>query len=363
VERRENLLEDQSVAEQAKEGTATPRRLFNYYLGWLTNSHVKSHFQFIPDSQVAFARQWGMEVEINDLRRVVKAAERHHRNVVLGGHSLGGSITTAYATWDFHGKPGAQGLAGLVYDDGGSSPTPISRKEARQSLDDLQNSSPWLSFGGIAAPFAGLFAEGGATLAIIAPNAPSLGQSFPLLPANLKPPVRATNLAQFGYAADTETSPSNLFAFQAHVGHLAASGNPRGWDQAGEITPVVRYAKMFSGWGLRNVDGVAWYHPQRLTIDAGAVADGNANPAQGVLGVRAIHGSYVRIPIYAFGAFGGQGVLDDARALARQSHLPRSELTLVDRHATYAHNDPAGAFPHNAFLNHLVPFLKRVQRG
>ena len=35
VERRENLLEDQSVLNLAKQGTATPTQLFDYYLGWL----------------------------------------------------------------------------------------------------------------------------------------------------------------------------------------------------------------------------------------------------------------------------------------------------------------------------------------
>jgi hypothetical protein len=34
VERRENLLEDQSMLDRAKQGTATGRRLFDYYLGW-----------------------------------------------------------------------------------------------------------------------------------------------------------------------------------------------------------------------------------------------------------------------------------------------------------------------------------------
>ncbi len=360
VERRENLLEDQSVAQQAKEGTATPQRLFDYYLRWLTDSSITPHFRLIPDSEVGFARQWGMRVEVGDLRRVVQSARQQGGRVVLGGHSLGGSITTAYATWDFHGTPGVKGLSGLVYDDGGSDPSPVTRAQAEQSLEDLQSSSPWLAFGGIAAPFAGLFASGGSTLALIDPNGPAIAQSFPLLPANLKPPVPATNLAQWGYASDTETSPPNLFAFQAHVGRLASSGDPRGWNQAGEITPIARYARMFSGWALKDVDGIAWYHPMRLTIDAGAVAAGNPNPAQEVLLVDAVHGDQIKVPIYAFGAAGGEGVLDDARALARQSQLPPSKLTLVNRQGTYAHNDPAGAFPRNAFLDHLVPFLERI---
>ena len=72
---------------------------------------------------------------------------------------------------------------------------------------------------------------------------------------------------------------------------------------------------MFSGWGLKSLDGTAWYHPQRLTIDSGAVAAGNKNPAQDVLDVRATHGHDLpkRLRIYAFGAaLGGQRVLDAA---------------------------------------------------
>ena len=55
----------------------------------------------------------------------------------MGGHSLGGSITTAYATWDFSGRPGARDLAGLVYIDGGSGTPPITPEEANQSLEEL----------------------------------------------------------------------------------------------------------------------------------------------------------------------------------------------------------------------------------
>jgi hypothetical protein len=37
-------------------------------------------------------------------------------------------------------------------------------------------------------------------------------------------------------------------------------------------------------------------------------------------------------------------------------------LTLMSRQGTYAHNDPAGAYPHNAFFHQLVAFLKKVSR-
>ena len=59
VERRENLLEDHSVLNRAKRGQATGQQLFDYYLGWLTDDSVTTHFQFIPDADVAFARGGG----------------------------------------------------------------------------------------------------------------------------------------------------------------------------------------------------------------------------------------------------------------------------------------------------------------
>jgi hypothetical protein len=367
VERRENLLEDHSVLDRAKQGLlASNQELFDYYLGFVTNPAITPHFQFIDDEDVAFGRGWGMRVEVEDLRRVVLSAKKHARKIVMGGHSLGGSITTAYATWDFDGEAGAKDLDGLVFIDGGSGPTPVTAAQATASLQALQTATPWLTFGGIPAPFTGLFNATGALGALLDPDAPSLGQAWPLLPANLKPPIPVTNLGQYGYALDTETSPPGLIAAQAHLGHLAASGDPRGWDQAGEITPIQRFAEMFSGMGLLGLDGTAWYHPQRLTIDSGAVAAGNANPAQAVLDVRATHGHDLpkRLLIYAFGAaLGGQRVLDAATILAAQSGIPSQQVTLLDRHETYSHNDPNSAYPANDFVDALLPYLENVQRG
>lgn len=366
VERRENQLEDHSVLDQGKLRKVTTKQVFDYYLGWVTDPTITNHVQLIPDASVSFARGWGMNVEIEDLHRVVEAAGDHGRNVVLGGHSLGGSITTAYATWDFNGRPGADDLSGLVYIDGGSNPTPVSAEQATQSLQALQTGSPWLAFGGIPSPFLGLFSALGATATKVDPNGASLGQASSLLPANLKAPVPASNEGEFGFAIDADTSPPNLRAAQVNAGKLAASGAPRGWDRAGEITPIQRYATMLSGTGFRGLDGSAWYHPQRLTIDSGAVADGNANPAQAVLDVKATHGHDLdpSTLIYAFGAaLGGPGVLTTAQTLATQSGIPNENLTLIDRHETYTHNDPSAASPNNEFVDNLIPFLAKAASG
>jgi hypothetical protein len=367
VERRENLLEDQSLMNRAKARQATSTQVFDYYLGYLSNPAITTHYQPLAPTADAFAKQWGMSVAVQDLHAVIARARALGGKVVLGGHSLGGSVVTAYATWDFGGRAGADDLGGLVYIDGGSGPAE-SAGAARTALSQLDGTSqtPWLAFGGIPAPYAGLFETTGALGALQDPDAPSLGQAFPLLPADLKPPVPATNLSQYGYALNVGTSPANLAAAQGHLGTglaTTAVNGVFGWNGAGALTPIQRFATMFSGAGLRGVDGVEWYFPQRLTDDTAAVGNGIANPAQKVLGVRATMGR--RLPhdlrILAFGAaLGGTGVPAAARALARQSQIPAGNLTLLSRAATYAHNDPAGAFPHNVFFSHLVRFLRTV---
>ncbi len=367
VERRENLLEDQSVVNLAKEGRASATELFDYYLGWIFNAKITHH---IPSGDLSlnlpFAKQWGLNVAVQDLRRVIDAAKRLGGKVVLGGHSLGGSVVTAYATWSFNGKPGAEDLAGLVYDDGGSLNV-INAQEATRELQTLDEprATPWLAFGGITAPFAGIFSTTGSLGALIAPSAPSLGQTFPGLPADLKPSVPVTNLAQYGFALNVGTSPATLAAAQGHLGRGVSAHTINGyhtWDGAGALTPISRFATMFSGMGMLNVDGTEWYFPQRLTDDEGAVDQGNANPAQRVMNVHAVFGHKLpkRLLIYAFGALGGPLVLDAAKTLARQSHIPMRHLTLINEQGAYAHNDPAGAYPRNVFFDHLVSFLKRI---
>ncbi len=136
-ERRENLLEDQSVLNLAKRGKASAQRVFDYYLGYITDPSDHQPLPIIPDSTVQFAKQWGMNVAVQDLHRVIAAAHKLGGNVVLGGHSLGGSVVTAYATWNFNGHPGADDLAGLVYIDGGSAPAE-SRRRRNRGVDDAR---------------------------------------------------------------------------------------------------------------------------------------------------------------------------------------------------------------------------------
>ena len=86
--------------------------------------------------------------------------------------------------------------------------------------------------------------------------------------------------------AERGTSPASLLAAQAHLGSgISPAGPLHGWDGAGALTPISRFATMLSGLGVGDADGTEWYFPMRLTIDSGAVANGDPNPAQRVLGV------------------------------------------------------------------------------
>jgi hypothetical protein len=249
-----------------------------------------------------------------------------------------------------------------VYIDGGSFGHE-SAAAARSGLAalDVPTTSPWEAFGGIPAPLAGLLVATGSEAALLDPDGPSVAQGSGLLPADLTPPIPATNLVQFGYALNVGTSPAPLIAAQAHLGRgLSPTG---GWDSAGALTPIQRYAQMFSGAGVTGADGSEWYFPQRLTLDLGAVGNGTPSGAQRALGLKTTLGRDLPrdLRIYAFGArIGGRVILNEAATLARQSHIPRRQVTLVDRHATYAHNDPVSAYPRNAFVSHLIPFLRAV---
>jgi hypothetical protein len=381
VERRENLLEDQSMIDRAKHGRATPAELFHYYLGWLAQSPPKQpHIKLIPPEDVSFARQWGMSVAVEDLGTVIQSAKALGGKVVLAGHSLGGSVVTAYATWDFAGTPGAEGLSGLVYDDGGSGPTPISAQTAEEELAKLDRGSPWLAFGGIGSPYLGLFSTLGALSAVLAPEEASLAESFPLLPSELKPTgphgelLPATNEAEFGYGVNVGSSPPSLIAAQVHAGaglsETAGADGLYGWNGTGAVSPLRRYAEMLAGTGVNGADGDEWYFPERLTIDTGAVADGNANPAQEVLGEKAIHGHELPQSLRILAISSeldklGYDTLSAARTLAEQSGIPAQNVTLIDREDEYAHNDPAAAEPEgnvegNVFFTELKSFLAGI---
>ena len=57
IERRENLLEDNSVLNKYVAGKASGTQLVDYYLNWLTNPSISPRFTPKTTEQTAFARQ------------------------------------------------------------------------------------------------------------------------------------------------------------------------------------------------------------------------------------------------------------------------------------------------------------------
>ena len=364
IERRENLLEDHSYLQKYMDREITAEEMFDYYLGWILDPSVSPKFEPKTTEQTQYAKQWGLNVAVQDIKKVVNVANKRGREVVLGGHSLGGSITTAYATWDFNGKAGAKDLDGLVFIDGAgggrdSSELPTA-ESAQASLDSLNEeaTSPFIT---LVPPFpwaAGVFNAAGSSSALLEPNKASTVQELAIIPEYLKPPVPATNLAQYGYAVDSDTGPESLRLVQSHIGQLANSGDPRGWVN-GELGTATRAARVFAE--RDGMDGTSWYHPTRLSMDAGSIDNGNSNPAQAVYGVKATKGNKVKLPMYSFDAALGNGrVAEATRDLAEQSGVPDKMVRTVNRARTFAHIDPLSALPaKNDFIKTLVPFLKK----
>ncbi len=364
IDRREQAFEDTSRFAQALDGQISPGEAFDYYLGWLLDPSVQPHYQPLDDDTVPFARDWGLKVELNDVRRVVKKAGKHGRKVVLGGHSLGASSALAYATWDFHGRPGFRDVNGIVLIDGGllGSFDAFDLQQAQQAVQDLSTSSPFLNLLGIPGfPWAaGVFAEVGGTYAKLDPTGASPVQDFPLLPAEFRPPVPVTNRGLFGYAFDEDTSPDELALIHVRAGQLAPSGSPRDW-QDGEVSPIARVADTF---GQEPANAVEWYFPYRLTIDTNGADQLRKNDVTKFLGLRTWHTKQVDVPLYSFQTSLTNGnVLRGAREFVKRSAVRKKQAELVDGSATTSHLDPLTAAPKtNDFLKTVVPFLKDAYR-
>jgi pimeloyl-ACP methyl ester carboxylesterase len=359
IDRRTQALEDTSTFAAAENGQIPLQQAFNYYLNG-------GGFHFRGKDEDPYARDWGMAVALNDARAVVlRARAGGRRKVVLGGHSLGASLTAAYAAWDFNGRPGYRDLSGLVLIDGGllGSFDAYDLAQAQKAVTDLQTSSPFLDLLGIGLPeAAGLFAEIGGLYAENEPTAPATTlQSYPLLPSQFNPPFPVTNRALLGYAFDRDSSPAELGLLHINGGALAPSGSPRDWIDGG-VTPVNRLAETF---GQEPSNAVEWYFPTRLTIDTNGADQMTKNDVASFLGLRLTHTRKVNLPLYAIATdLAGAHVLDGAHNLIRRSKITRKQSILVNRNPLMSHLDPLTAAPKtNAFLKTIVPFLDRKVFG
>ena len=363
MDRRGNALEDTSRFEDALEGRITPRAAFDYYLGWLADPTISPHFEPPDEAELSFAREWGLPLQVADLRRVVRAAGRGGRRVVLGGHSLGASVTLAYAAWDFAGRPGHRDLDGMVLIDGGllGSFAVPTYAEVRRRLAELRRGSSFLDLTGLGLPWAaGVLAEAGSVLALQEPAAPSVLQASGLLPGAFTPPVPVTNRGLLGHSFDATTAPPELELIRVRAGRLAATGEPRDWRD-GEVTPIANLARLFA---QEPVNALEWFYPARLNLDVDAANDLRRTRAARLLGLRLEHTRSVPDPLYALQTDLTDGdVLRGARRFLDRSRSPRSRAVLVDASDEQSHLDPLTAAPgRNRFLRTVVPFLRRLVR-
>ena len=344
-DRRSQALEDHSGFASGNPDTA-----FKYYLGG---------GGFVPAS-APFARDWGLKLALEDLRAVVKRARRGGRKVILGGHSLGASTAVAYAAWDFKGRPGFRDLSGLVLIDGGLLGTlaPPKLADVKQRVAALRQGDPFLDLLGIGVPWAaGVFSDLAGLYAKVLPDARATFIDYPAIPPALKAPVPATNEGALGYAFDRTTSPAALALIHVRAGRLAATGDPRPW-QDGEISPIQNVARLF---GRSPVDAAEWYFPNRLSLDVDGASTLGRNAVTKLLGLRVWHRRTIRLPLYAFQTELTRGrVLRGARRLVASSRIPARRVRLVDATATNSHLDPLTAAPaRSAFLKSVIPFLRR----
>jgi pimeloyl-ACP methyl ester carboxylesterase len=359
VDRRSQALEDTSVFAKALAGQVSTTEMFNYYAGWIADSTIQPHYQPPDASKLGYAADWGLRVQLEDVRRVVLAARAGGRRVLLGGHSLGASVAVAYASWDFAGHRGYRDLDGMVLIDGGlrGSFSSAGLAQAKARLAAIRK-QPFLDLLGLGLPWVtGILAESAAILALKEPTAPSVGQSFSLLPPQFKPPVPATNRGQFGYAFDATTSPKALGLIQVRAGEMGADGD---WVD-GEVSPIQRVAETF---GQEPANAVEWFYPARLNLDVDAASPLAQNAAAGYLGLRLKWAKQVDVPLYAVQTSLTHGaVLKGAKSFLRLSRSPRTESALVDASATESHLDPLTAAPgRNDYLKTVVPWLKGLVR-
>ena len=364
LDRRSQALEDTTVFAQTLRGEKSLQEMFDYYLGYLDGATPPTNHSFVNGFAHPYARQWGMQVALEDTRAVVRQARaKGKRKVILGGHSLGASLTTAYAAWDFNGRPGHKDIVGMVAIDGGllgSFDSLDSLAETQAAYQDLAGGNPFADLLGFGIPeITGIFAEVGGVYARLAPNSSAATlQGFSLLPPQFNPPFPVTTQGLLGYAFDQDTSPDNLSLIHINSGTLAPAGDPRPWQDGG-VSPVARLAATF---GQEPANGVEWYFPRRLTIDTDAASAMDPTESANFLGLRLFHTDKIDDPLYAIQTNLTSGrVLQGGRNLIRRSKTTKKESMLVNAEAEQAHLDPLIAAPKtNRFYKTVDDFLAEV---
>ena len=122
VERRTNRLEDLAGCNAAEASGSIQPYIDYYYHG--AEIGGRAFAGFLEDADVPYLSEFGLALAMQDVYEVITTmvpdAETRRSKVFVGGHSLGGFLTSMFAGWDFDGDPatiedaGYMNCAGLI---------------------------------------------------------------------------------------------------------------------------------------------------------------------------------------------------------------------------------------------------------
>jgi pimeloyl-ACP methyl ester carboxylesterase len=298
VDRRSNQLEEHVVLQEAL-SKASPMLAWQYHI---RDAGKPNGFSPKNPKELKFMGFWGLQVHLEDLRRVILQARTISDKVLLGGHSLGAVMVSLYAGWDFAGTPGHKdidalilldGVAGRTSNENGTSQAeyqagvtgPFGIRGAGQiGLEDGSDIPYFSAFGFDPTGLSKLSTA--ALLARFNPNGDSPGGivAYP-----------ASNLAAGMISGDDQHALISAFAISAgRVKNAKVSINVLSWFVGGfaldvigagdgatrvdweipnqtdpnELTDPLDFAMRFY---TPQADFQEWYFPARLSLDIGAV--------------------------------------------------------------------------------------------
>ncbi|MFF4156680.1 alpha/beta hydrolase [Streptomyces sp. NPDC001678] len=350
VDRREQNLADLSAFAD------TPDQATEYYLG--------GHYEVREPADHPYAAQWGLEVLLEDLRRVVAAAsDGGRRDVVLGGVSVGASEALLYAAWDFDGTPGYRDLAGLAMVDGGvlnaysgaGMEFDLPLEAAKGWLAQIEGGAVFENFTsttiglGDRPESAAVWLQLAAKHALADPDG-----AAPLadrLPEALRPDRALTNAGLFGWLVGAERAHPS---YSVTAGRLKDDG---AWIEDGP-TALGTVAEAFAG---PRPGAWLWYTLNRVMLDLVAAIDFTETDLTRLLGLRLFHTRDIDTPLYVFQSGLTNGTTGQAAAtVTAGSRIPElslhSDAALTHQDVVYARWDD------NRFLQTLSQFLRGLPR-
>jgi dienelactone hydrolase len=406
IDRRSNLLEDLRGVDAA-EATENPDVARGYYLRGETVGG-EAFDGYVAQQDVPYMSEWGLATHLEDLRALIEQvpmADRQAR-VFLMGHSLGASMTEAFAAWRFGDTRGAEMLAGMILVDGAAGGSPLEEDQYQNGtmgglmsvpgIDAIRTTTRYLAL-----PLLGVqvytVAEIAAMSALYAPDAVERDRARAdvlgvLMSLNARTLPDMTNEAAFGFAFD---DASNGLSFAA-----VSMGQPAGgpveeymslfgstltrpsdgdasytWVDALEADPAEQtpVANLAHCWIDGRTNFAEWYFPVRLTLDLAAVG-GLAVPEDGWQareGLRAFDGAAVDAPILAVAAalapperydgvrMRAAPVAGEGRPNAGATRTTEAGFRVVDVSTTQTHIDPLTAAdgPSNPVPAAIVEFI------